>query len=104
MDKCTYCGMSVPSGCEHICQMEEDRREALAALAHTQWSGWMKYMFSCGEFQNNGTWVMPHELVDRWQRQMNANYDELPENEKPSDRVEADRMIEIYEHFYQEWE
>ncbi len=77
-------------------EWDEKYREMFAALAHEQWSGWMQCLFSKGEFlDKDGTWVMPSELVERWQRQMHTAYDDLPEDEKQSDRVEADKMMTI---------
>lgn len=70
-------------------------REPLADYAHTAWSGWMKYQFSKAEIQPDGTWIMPAWAVERWQRQMNTPYAELPEGEKASDRKEADEMLAI---------
>ncbi len=69
--------------------------EKLAKFAHKQWSGWMKYLFSKGTFNNDGTWTMPKWAVERWRNQMNTHYDLLSEEEKKSDREEADGMIEI---------
>ena len=70
-------------------------REKLAEFAHNQWSGWMKYLFSKGAFNNDGSWTMPKWAVDRWVCQMNMKYEDLSEQEKNSDRKEADGMIEI---------
>ena len=70
-------------------------REKLAELAHNQWSGWMIYLFSKGEFNEDGTWTMPKWAVDRWKRQMNQPYSELSESEKDSDRIEADKYLEV---------
>ncbi len=75
--------------------MDDKLVEALADLAHEQWSGWMKYMFSKG-VEHFGRWTMPSDSLQRWQRQMNTPYEELPEKEKESDRVEAKRMIEVF--------
>jgi hypothetical protein len=73
-------------------------REALAAYAHDAWAGWMKYLFQkSAHVLSTGEVVIPTSLVERWMRQMNTPYTELPENERESDRLEADRMIEIYE-------
>lgn len=75
-----------------------DSREALAEYAHEAWSGWMEYMFSKGEYGwADGEWVMPKWAVERWQRQMSTPYAELPEEEKESDRAEADKMLAIVE-------
>lgn len=69
--------------------------EKLAAHAHEQWSGWMQYLFSKGTFNQNGTWTMPAWAVERWSRQMNTDYADLPEREKVSDREEAVKVLEV---------
>lgn len=70
-------------------------RERLAALAHEQWSGWMRYLFRFGHFNSDGTFTMDAEQVARWRRQAATGYEDLPENEKESDRKEADRVLEV---------
>ena len=70
-------------------------RERLAALAHTMWSGWMNYLFSKCEFWSDGSARIPPWAVERWKRQAATPYAELPEDEKQSDRAEADKMIAI---------
>jgi len=73
-------------------------REQLASLAHEQWSGWMRYLFSkCDEAYDDGSVYIPREFVERWERQMNTPYSELPEAEKESDRKEADRVLVLLE-------
>ena len=71
-------------------------RELLSDYAHEAWCGWMKYMFSKAVVNSDGTWTMPQWAVERWQRQMNTKYSELPEEEKKSDREEADKMLSIF--------
>ncbi len=70
-------------------------REILADLCHQQWSGWMKYLFSKGVFNENGTWTMPAWAVDRWKKQMNTPYANLSDTEQESDRTEADKFLII---------
>lgn len=70
-------------------------KELLADLCHRQWSGWMVYLFSKGEIDENGNWIMPVWAVERWTRQMKTPYSELSENEKDSDRKEAEKIIAI---------
>ena len=72
-----------------------DTREELAAYAHEAWSGWMKYMFSKCKKQDDGTIVVPSDLVERWEFQMKTSYADLPDDMKPSDRDEADKMLKI---------
>jgi len=73
-----------------------DMREPLAALAHEQWSGWMGYMFGKAPLNDDGSWTMPAWAVERWTRQMNTPYTELPEPEKVSDHVEADKVLALF--------
>lgn len=71
-----------------------DLREALAAYSHDNaWSGWMRYMFAVGMKHEDGTWTMPAWAVERWTRQMETLYINLTEDEKASDRREADEML-----------
>jgi hypothetical protein len=79
----------------------DDTRKKLAAYAHEAWSGWMKYLFSKAEIihESSGgdTAHLNEDLVERWQRQMNTKYEDLPESEKKSDLEEADKMLSIFE-------
>ena len=75
--------------------MNDDMREQLAALAHAQWAGWMEYMFSKCRADSPGGLTIPMWAVERWQRQMNTPYAELPEEEKNSDREEADKVLQL---------
>lgn len=72
-------------------------REKLAELCHEQWSGWMKYLFGKSSLQNDGTLLIPKWATDRWFKQMHTDYKDLSEEEKESDRKEADRFIDIIE-------
>lgn len=74
-------------------------REGLADYAHKAWSGWMKYMFSKCTKNEDGSMTIPKDSVDRWTRQMDTKYADLPEKEKESDRDEADKMIGIVKNF-----
>ena len=75
--------------------MEPEPIEELAGYAHKVWSGWMQYLFSKSEHLVNGAVIIPADLVERWVRQSSTPYEELPENEKESDREEALKMMEI---------
>jgi len=74
-------------------------REDLADYAHETWCGWMRYMFHvCTELDRTEKEVilsLPAKTYDRWQRQMNTLYANLPVQEKDSDRREADRILSI---------
>lgn len=75
-----------------------ETRERLAELCHAQWSGWMEYLFSkCVNpiEPNTGTVVIPKWAVERWRRQIATPYADLAEEEKDSDRKEADRILAV---------
>lgn len=63
--------------------------ELLADVSHDIWSHWMRWQFHCGKFNEDGTWTMPSEKVERWTRQMRTSYENLSEKEKDSDREQA---------------
>lgn len=77
--------------------MDKDIIEKLADLEHDSWSRWMKYLFSKGEFNENGTWTMPASLVLRWLRQMETPYEHLSEDEKEWDRKEVRKFLNVIE-------
>lgn len=68
-------------------------REALAALAHEQWSGWMRYMFGKCQSNEDGSITIPAGYARALLHQINTPYAELSEAEKNSDREEADRVM-----------
>lgn len=67
--------------------------ETQAKAAHDIWSHWMKYMFTCGTFNGDGSWTMPKDKVERWQRQMNTEFEDLSEQEQKSDYSIAEKFI-----------
>lgn len=71
-------------------------KEPLAAYAHEAWSGWIRYMWGKSTKNADGTITIPEVWADRWARQASTDYAQLPESEKESDRVEADKMIAIF--------
>lgn len=77
--------------------MPEEVREKLAEYAHDAWSGWMRYLFEKSDVGDGDAVVIPGWAVRRWRRQMCTAYEDLPEDEKDSDRAEADKMLAIVE-------
>jgi hypothetical protein len=59
----------------------------------------MDYIFSVGHLLTDGGFLIPSWAIDRWKRQMTTSYYNLSENEKDSDRKEADRFLEKYYDF-----
>ena len=75
--------------------MGERRREQLADLAHERWAGWISHVLRKGEWVEGGSVVIPSWVVERYQRLAATPYAELTEDEKDSDRREADRMLAV---------
>ncbi len=67
--------------------------EAVAEQAHIAWAGWMSYMFAKCHRRRNGELLIPKWAVDRWERQRGTAYEDLSEDEKKSDRIEARRYL-----------
>jgi len=74
---------------------EQEKIEVLSNYAHSAWSGWMKYLFSKSTQNTDGSVTIPKESIDRWTRQMNTAYKDLPESEKASDRKEASEILSV---------
>lgn len=70
-------------------------QERLASYAHNAWSGWMKHLFDSCRENGDGSVTIPQELAQRWKRQMGTDYEELPGNERESDREQADCILNI---------
>ena len=75
---------------EHLTDTTPERRERVAAFAHEQWSGWMRYLFKQSKVNDDGSVLIPAWAVERWRRQAETPYVELSQTEQDSDRKEAD--------------
>ena len=62
-------------------------REKLADLEHEQWMSWSKHVRA-----NN---VVPIDLLKKWENNWKP-YSELDEKTKDSDRIWADKVLEVF--------
>lgn len=69
--------------------------EVLANIEHERWAHWQRYMHSKCKRKNDGSLVIPPELVAQWERQIASAYNELSEGEKESDRDQVQRYLPI---------
>ncbi len=72
-------------------------REKLAAVQHEIWSHSIQSLFSVGAYNPDGSYTIPREEVERWQLQMKAQYKDFTEDEKNSDREQADLVLDALE-------
>ncbi len=83
-------------------KMSTQLRKELANYSHEAWAGWMKYMFQFGTFNEDGSWTMQSDKVNRWARQANTPMSLLPDGEATSDYKEADKIINIINNYRKE--
>jgi len=81
----------------YVIKLDEEDLEAFAELCHSQWSGWINYLFDKGEFNADGTFTMPAWAVERWKRQAETKYLDLSAKEQDNDRAEAKRVFNLIE-------
>ena len=90
--------------------------EILASAHHESWAGWTRYMLGQMETQirewqqdyrehpgrppDFATVLSSLPCVERWTRQMSTAYEDLPEEEKASDRTEVGKHIVDYRPWY----
>ena len=71
--------------------------ELMAQIIHEVWTSWMEYVFSVSSpLLPDGGVAIPDWAVNRWKRQMNTDYEDLPETEKQSDQEVAERILKAY--------
>ncbi len=73
----------------------ETFREQLSSLQHEIWAHWMKYLFSISQLNEDGSYTIPADKVERWLKQTTLPYEKLSEAEKKSDREQADKILHI---------
>jgi hypothetical protein len=69
--------------------------EELAALEHDRWAHWQRYVHDKGQRQPDGSVILPPDLVDRWDRQINTRYEDLTTEEKESDREQVRKYFPL---------
>ncbi|MFA8629818.1 hypothetical protein QT937_013450 [Xanthomonas campestris pv. campestris] len=67
--------------------------DELAGIEHARWAYWQAYVHSQGVRREDGTLVLPAELVLRWDRQIATPYKELSPDEQAADRDQVMRYL-----------
>ncbi|WP_182378698.1 hypothetical protein [Nocardioides sp. WS12] len=74
--------------------LENDRAiDQLAAVEHERWAGWQQFLHDRCERRDDGSLVIPAELVSRWEKQIRTPYAELSPEEQESDREQVRRYL-----------
>lgn len=69
--------------------------EALAAIEHERWAHWQQYVHQQGTRNSDGSILLPAHSVERWERQIATRYEDLPEEEKHSDREQVRKYLPV---------
>lgn len=69
--------------------------EALSDLEHDSWARWMEHLFKVSKKNSDGTVTIPKDKVDRWERQVETDYEDLSNKEKESDRKEVRKFLKV---------
>lgn len=67
--------------------------EFLSAKEHKRWAKWQRYLHSNCIKNEDGSLTIPKEKVDRWERQINTDFEELSEQEQQSDRKQVYEIL-----------
>jgi hypothetical protein len=78
--------------------------EIVASLVHDIWSRWMEYVFSKAVLNEDGSYTIPVEFVDRWQRQIDTFYEDLTEKERYSDKEFAKEILQVIKDEEESWD
>lgn len=84
--------MSSPDQIREVLESEQNV-ERLAPIEHERWAHWQQFVHDQCKHQEDGSLVVPAELVARWQAQIETPYAELPEQAKESDREQVRRYL-----------
>ena len=78
---------------------QDELFEKLADIEHQRWSDWQRYFHSkCIKYDSYldyGDMVIPREVWDKAERQINTDYKDLSEAEKNSDRKQVMRYWDL---------
>ncbi|MEU9616964.1 hypothetical protein AB0D56_36410 [Streptomyces sp. NPDC048209] len=67
--------------------------DRLAAIEHDRWAHWQQYLHDQCERRDDGSLVIPAELVSQWEEQIRTPYEELAPEVQESDREQVQRYL-----------
>ena len=77
---------------ERLRQVLNNLLETLASIEHERWSHWQRYVHSkCSPMGDDGSRLIPGDLVQHWEEQMRTPYPQLAEvenRERPRARAQ----------------
>lgn len=84
----------MPDAAEVQAALQDERTvDRLAAVEHERWAHWQRYLHDRCERRDDGSLVIPAELVSRWEEQIRTPYVALSPVEQESDREQVRRYL-----------
>ena len=80
--------------------VESELIERLSFNEHLRWAKWQRHVHASCEQNEDGSLTIPKEKVERWERQIVTDYENLPEPEKEADRRQVRQILNIIKNFY----
>ena len=80
--------------------MKDELIELLSSKEHQRWAKWQKYLHSCCTKNEDGSLTIPKDKVERWNRQMKTDYENLTEKEKISDRRQVIETLNTIKNYH----
>lgn len=68
--------------------------EITASVEHARWAHWQKYLHEQCRLLDDGSLLIPAQLVTRWEQQIATPYEALSDQEKESDREQAREYLD----------
>lgn len=69
--------------------------DRLATVEHERWAHWQQYLHDQCQRTNDGSLIIPAELVTRWSTQIATPFAQLSEAERESDRDQVRRYLPL---------
>lgn len=69
--------------------------DRLAAVEHERWAHWQEHLHAQCTTMDDGSLLIPAELVARWSTQIATSYDDLSDAEQESDRQQVRRYLPL---------
>ena len=69
--------------------------DRLAAVEHERWAHWQRYLHDQCEELDDGSLVIPAQLVRRWEEQIATPYGELSIEEQRSDQEQVLKYLPV---------
>lgn len=66
-----------------------------AAIEHERWAHWQQYLHDQCQRADDGSLMIPAELVEQWSAQIETPYEQLSEAERESDRDQVRRYLPL---------